>query len=358
MVTIAQAGEEPKEAYLLLGGDASLVLPENTELSFKISKEKSVLGVPEVLLAKEQQIPLSRQFTIIGDNNTKLMAISPNKLLQLINSFNAGFSISRDLAKQHIWLSNLITEKTKLLSSDERRNKAYCVTLAWITNTLRDEYDKKRFGWLEDLYKPLISTLEYQKGQSYNASDNVPGIDVDTESLDDFTKSYPPGAIICKQGDVGAEMYVLVAGKIAIEIMGEQVASIDEPGACIGELALLLGQKRSATMRSVHNTMLTVIHRSNLKGVCEAQKDFMKNITLTLARRVSSATTTLATILETLKSTENETKIPSALKEDKAREILKETRQNLKQYYDQYNMEWLYDLYVDVGEKMAEARKL
>ena len=45
------------------------------------------------------------------------------------------------------------------------------------------------------------------------------------------------------------------AGSIDVEIGGNRVATIDKKGTVFGEMALLLNEKRSATLRAKNNTV-------------------------------------------------------------------------------------------------------
>ena len=58
------------------------------------------------------------------------------------------------------------------------------------------------------------------------------------------------GATLVEQGDPGHELYLLVDGLLAVEIDGRCVAELG-PGAVVGEVALLDGGRRTATLRAV-----------------------------------------------------------------------------------------------------------
>jgi Cyclic nucleotide-binding domain len=58
------------------------------------------------------------------------------------------------------------------------------------------------------------------------------------------------GATLVEQGDPGDELYLLFDGLLAVEIDGRTVAELG-PGAVVGEVALLEGGRRTATLRAV-----------------------------------------------------------------------------------------------------------
>jgi CRP-like cAMP-binding protein len=65
------------------------------------------------------------------------------------------------------------------------------------------------------------------------------------------------GEVLFRQDDPGDGMYVLVAGMLGVRRRNEagEEAEIDKlaPGAMVGELALLSGQKRTATVYAVND---------------------------------------------------------------------------------------------------------
>jgi Cyclic nucleotide-binding domain len=58
------------------------------------------------------------------------------------------------------------------------------------------------------------------------------------------------GATLVSQGEPGHELYLLFDGLLAVEIDGRTVAELG-PGAVVGEVALLAGGRRTATLRAV-----------------------------------------------------------------------------------------------------------
>ena len=58
-----------------------------------------------------------------------------------------------------------------------------------------------------------------------------------------------PDETLVEQGEPGDELYLLLDGVLAVEVDGEPVAEIG-PGAILGELGVLEGSKRTATLRA------------------------------------------------------------------------------------------------------------
>ncbi|CAN5696141.1 hypothetical protein BH18ACT15_BH18ACT15_08750 [soil metagenome] len=62
-------------------------------------------------------------------------------------------------------------------------------------------------------------------------------------------RSLPEGETLVEQGDEGNELFLLFDGVLAVEIDGEVVTELG-PGAILGEMALVDGGRRSATLRA------------------------------------------------------------------------------------------------------------
>jgi diguanylate cyclase (GGDEF)-like protein len=59
-----------------------------------------------------------------------------------------------------------------------------------------------------------------------------------------------PGEVLCREGDEGHAMYVVLAGNLVVSKAGKQVA-VGRPGDCFGEMALLERRERSASLHAL-----------------------------------------------------------------------------------------------------------
>lgn len=71
--------------------------------------------------------------------------------------------------------------------------------------------------------------------------------------------SLQPGDTLTREGEPGGELYVLETGKLVVERGRVPIATIVEPGALIGEMAVLLGIDHSATVRAERASTVRVI---------------------------------------------------------------------------------------------------
>ena len=79
---------------------------------------------------------------------------------------------------------------------------------------------------------------------------------LDAEALDRLAaaatlREFARGAVLMRQGDGGDSMFVVVDGKAAVSVHergGDQKVAVLEPGDIVGEISLLTGARRSATV--------------------------------------------------------------------------------------------------------------
>eukprot|EP01028_Stygiella_incarcerata_P010903 TRINITY_DN5913_c0_g1_i1.p1 TRINITY_DN5913_c0_g1~~TRINITY_DN5913_c0_g1_i1.p1 ORF type:complete len:372 (-),score=120.62 TRINITY_DN5913_c0_g1_i1:1213-2328(-) len=86
-----------------------------------------------------------------------------------------------------------------------------------------------------------------------------------------FSKSFKPGDVIIKQGDIGDHFYVVDEGEcdIFIEKAGEEPKKVltVKDGGFFGELALMYGTPRAATVKAVTNVDLWCLDRNMYRSI-------------------------------------------------------------------------------------------
>ncbi len=80
--------------------------------------------------------------------------------------------------------------------------------------------------------------------------------------------SFDANQVICKEGELGDTMYVLLDGQIRVFMRGEKATEIDiaflGPGDYFGEMALLDRGPRSASVSCITTCQLFVLDRSTI----------------------------------------------------------------------------------------------
>ncbi|MEE3717641.1 cyclic nucleotide-binding domain-containing protein [Tumidithrix elongata RA019] len=101
-----------------------------------------------------------------------------------------------------------------------------------------------------------------------------------------FRQHFTPPQVICKQDDPSDTFYIILSG--SVEIISERtdthIATLHH-GEFFGEIALLTGTPRTATVRALTDTTLFVIGRRQLQKLLTDHKELGEQIALKLSER-------------------------------------------------------------------------
>jgi CRP-like cAMP-binding protein len=115
-------------------------------------------------------------------------------------------------------------------------------------------------------------------------------------SLDRYVKPCPRGTVLFQEGQPGDRMYVIQTGKVQIvKRVGEvrfPLASLG-PGDCVGEMALLDGQPRSADALVSEDSTLLVIERATFEQLIRENGEVAVRIMRKLSERLREANRTI-----------------------------------------------------------------
>jgi CRP/FNR family transcriptional regulator, cyclic AMP receptor protein len=93
------------------------------------------------------------------------------------------------------------------------------------------------------------------------------------------------GAVLCQQGDVGREAFVIIEGTAAVKRGGRKVATLG-PGTCVGELALLDHGPRTATVVADSPMTALVIGVREFSALVEDVPSMARKLLQSLAGRI------------------------------------------------------------------------
>ena len=104
-------------------------------------------------------------------------------------------------------------------------------------------------------------------------------------------RNLQPGQDLCKEGEAGDAVFLLVKGKVRVFTGGtgdrpERTLSELGPGACIGEMAVFDAAPRSATVRAVERTRLLVVPGGEFKALLVERPEISTAIIAELVRRM------------------------------------------------------------------------
>ncbi|HVW81161.1 MAG TPA: cyclic nucleotide-binding domain-containing protein [Mycobacteriales bacterium] len=99
---------------------------------------------------------------------------------------------------------------------------------------------------------------------------------------------YAPGQLICREGEVGRELIMIIDGEASIDRGGVEIARVG-PGAFIGEMSLLDGGPRSATITATSEVRALALATREFWQVIDEVPAIAHRLLTTLAERLRAA---------------------------------------------------------------------
>jgi CRP-like cAMP-binding protein len=95
-----------------------------------------------------------------------------------------------------------------------------------------------------------------------------------------------PGKVLCREGEVGREFFVLVDGKVQVTRKGRRVSTLTG-GDFLGEIGLLTELPRTATVTAETPVRLFVLTSREFHAVLDRNRNVERKVLRTLARRLA-----------------------------------------------------------------------
>jgi CRP-like cAMP-binding protein len=96
------------------------------------------------------------------------------------------------------------------------------------------------------------------------------------------------GAVLAKQGTQGLEAVIIVDGRARVEGDGKAIAKLTA-GDVVGEMSVIDGKPRSATVIAETPMNLLVLHRRDFMSLLETVPGLQRKLLVTLCERVRQA---------------------------------------------------------------------
>jgi CRP/FNR family transcriptional regulator/CRP/FNR family cyclic AMP-dependent transcriptional regulator len=104
----------------------------------------------------------------------------------------------------------------------------------------------------------------------------------------------PARRVVFNQGDPGREMYIVKSGRLKISVTSEEGRELSffilGKGDIFGELALLDGERRSATVTAAEPSELLVLHHQDFRELLQKHQQIGLKLLSILAGRVRATT--------------------------------------------------------------------
>ena len=104
---------------------------------------------------------------------------------------------------------------------------------------------------------------------------------------------FAPGAVILRQGEPGTTAYVVVDGMVDVFVGETRVATVG-PGGLVGELAVITGEPRNATVVARTKCWLRPIESHEFADLAQHNPYFSSQLIQQLSERVQSYVRRLA----------------------------------------------------------------
>ena len=72
------------------------------------------------------------------------------------------------------------------------------------------------------------------------------------------------GEVLCREGEVSDEMYILLKGKLIVQLNESKPIATIEPGQSVGEMGVFTGKERCATVISGEKSTLLCLKKTHL----------------------------------------------------------------------------------------------
>ena len=98
----------------------------------------------------------------------------------------------------------------------------------------------------------------------------------------------PAGTVLTRMGDPGDEFFLILDGSVSVDVSAGRPVSL-RPGAFFGEMSLLDGGPRSATVVTDTPARLLVVNRGDFSVLRREVPELTQILLVTLSRRVREA---------------------------------------------------------------------
>ena len=94
----------------------------------------------------------------------------------------------------------------------------------------------------------------------------------------------PAGTAIFRHGEIGTEFFLLLEGEAVVKRYGRRIASL-KPGSTFGELGLLTGLRRSASVVTTTDATMLALSQEDFSALLDEMPRLAHKLLADLARR-------------------------------------------------------------------------
>jgi small-conductance mechanosensitive channel len=102
-------------------------------------------------------------------------------------------------------------------------------------------------------------------------------------------RRYGPDETVVREGESGTSMFLVESGRLSVSIHAaagaSQKVTVLDPGSAFGEISLLTGEPRMATVRALEEVKLMEIDKTTLAPILAANPSLVQSLEATMAER-------------------------------------------------------------------------
>ncbi len=98
-------------------------------------------------------------------------------------------------------------------------------------------------------------------------------------------ETFPEGAVIAREDTHGVRMLLILDGEVVIEKRGQPIASLG-PGEVVGEMSLIDGERRSATITAKTPVTALALYRSHFTELVKQTHSLPVKLMVALSHRL------------------------------------------------------------------------
>lgn len=258
-------GQPADEAFLLRSGEVEYWITESDFVI--IGGSNIIVGASEILIAMNRKEAVQRHMTLVKRPDAVINRIPAEKLASFVTTYAIGFSVAHHLAETITSLHKVLTSKMNKLHETERFSRDLSKAYVEILQFLEQESKSQHFPWLFSLVEKGKATNIYNFGLAFTLKGEEKQIDVHAKKLAQYRQVYPKGSVICREGETAEDMYILMEGRIEVRIKNNPIDIITKKGTIIGEMGLILGAPRTATLRALEDVHVVKIGSRDMESI-------------------------------------------------------------------------------------------
>lgn len=356
MRTVYEVMDNADSVYILQKGKLTFELSPKDR--YTVEGKEIIFGAEEPLIASRNNSEEYFRFqTVLAEDEALIKKIPLDNLYRVIGVYNIGYSITKNIARCLEITNRMYIAKEKKLSGHEISAKEFARIYVDVIDALKDAFGNYRTTWLAEIIDRYSNSLVFAKGRAFREGSGRSDFKLDMDQLDDLTFNLKAGSILCEEGDAGEEMYILNRGNLQVFIGGKKVFDIFDPGTVIGEMALLLGAKRTATIKTVTDCNITIVKRENLEEVAKSNKDFFLKMAANLGQRLEHNCMLIRETSSLLEESEY-ADTPEAPKERTSYKELLTMLRELERYEIKYKNSWLSSILNSAKARIHKVRDI